>query len=140
MNPDEAINVEGAVGDQTEAFAYSAHEEREARIPSWNPRMELLTPPAIYSIFKPNHDLCFRTPTTFCCELSSLIAALTASYGGKQAGLPAQDWLEESNLIDSPPRSEDQNWRAVTIAAVARLADRITANLALTKVGRCIDN
>jgi hypothetical protein len=34
MNPDEVINVEGAVGDQTEAFAYSAYEERAARIPS----------------------------------------------------------------------------------------------------------
>jgi hypothetical protein len=34
MNPDEAINVEGAVEDQTEAFAYSAYEERAARIPS----------------------------------------------------------------------------------------------------------
>ena len=34
MNPDEAINVEGAVGDQKEAFGYSAYEEREARIPS----------------------------------------------------------------------------------------------------------
>lgn len=34
MNPDEAIKVEGAVGDQTEEFAYSAYEERAARIPS----------------------------------------------------------------------------------------------------------
>lgn len=34
MNPDEAINVEGAVGDQTEALAYSAYEERAAHIPS----------------------------------------------------------------------------------------------------------
>jgi hypothetical protein len=34
MNPDEAINVEGAVEDQTEAFAYSAYEEIAARIPS----------------------------------------------------------------------------------------------------------
>jgi len=34
MNPDEAINVEGLVGDETEAFAYSEYEERAARIPS----------------------------------------------------------------------------------------------------------
>jgi hypothetical protein len=34
MNPDEAIKVEGSVGNETEAFAYSAYEERAARIPS----------------------------------------------------------------------------------------------------------
>ena len=34
MNPDEAIKVEGSVGDEAEAFAYSAYEERAARIPS----------------------------------------------------------------------------------------------------------
>ena len=34
MNPDEAIKVEGAVGNEAEAFAYSAYEERAARIPS----------------------------------------------------------------------------------------------------------
>jgi len=34
MNPDEAIKVEGSVGNETEVFAYSAYEERAARIPS----------------------------------------------------------------------------------------------------------
>jgi hypothetical protein len=34
MNNDEVINLEGSVADQTEAFAYSASEERAARIPS----------------------------------------------------------------------------------------------------------
>ena len=34
MNPDETIKIAAAVGDQTEAFAYSAYEERAARIPS----------------------------------------------------------------------------------------------------------
>jgi hypothetical protein len=34
MNPDETINIEAAVGNETGEFAYSAYEERAARIPS----------------------------------------------------------------------------------------------------------
>ena len=60
-------------------------------------------------------------------ELSAFIAAVTASYGPEQAKLSAEDWLEESELIDSPPRSEERDWRAVTIAASARLANRVDA-------------
>lgn len=61
-------------------------------------------------------------------ELSSFIAAVKASYGPEQANISAQDWLDESDLMDSPPRSEVRNWRAVTIAASARLANRINVN------------
>jgi len=63
-------------------------------------------------------------------ELSSFIAAVKASYGLEQAELSAGDWLEESELMDSPPRSETRNWGAVTIAASARLADRVQARAA----------
>ena len=63
-------------------------------------------------------------------ELSSFIAAVKASYGPEQAKLSAEDWLEESELIDSPPRPEARNWRAVTIAAAARLADRVQVGAA----------
>jgi hypothetical protein len=34
MNPDEAINVEGSVLDETEESGHSAEAERAARIPS----------------------------------------------------------------------------------------------------------
>jgi hypothetical protein len=67
------------------------------------------------------------------CELSSFIAAVKASYGPEQAKL-SEDWLEESELIDSPPRSEARNWRAVTIAASARLASRVNARAASADV------
>ena len=63
-------------------------------------------------------------------ELSSFVAAVKSSYGSEQAKLSAEDWLEESELMDSPPRSEDRNWRAVTIAASARLANRIRVRAA----------
>jgi hypothetical protein len=58
-------------------------------------------------------------------ELSSFIARVRASYGLEQAKLSAQDWLDESELMDSPPRSETRNWGAVTIAAFAKLANRL---------------
>jgi hypothetical protein len=58
-------------------------------------------------------------------ELSSFMAAVTELYGPEQARLSAEDWLYESDLMDSPPRSELRNWRAVTIAASARLASRV---------------
>lgn len=58
-------------------------------------------------------------------ELSSFIAAVRTQYGRAQARLSAEDWLDESELMDSPPRSEARDWRAVTIAASARLAARV---------------
>lgn len=58
-------------------------------------------------------------------ELSSFIAAVRDLYGPEQARLATEDWLDESVLLDSPPRSESRNWRAVTIAAFARLANRV---------------
>ena len=58
-------------------------------------------------------------------ELSAFIAAVKASYGPEESELSAEDWIAESELMDSSPRSETRNWRAVTIAASARLAKRV---------------
>ena len=63
-------------------------------------------------------------------ELSSFHAAVTELYGPEQGRLSAEDWLDESELMDSPPRSEARNWRAVTIAASARLAYRVNVKAA----------
>jgi hypothetical protein len=60
-------------------------------------------------------------------ELSSFLAAVVELYGQEQAGLSAEDWLHESALRDAPPRSEAREWRAVTMAAAARLANRVHA-------------
>ena len=59
-------------------------------------------------------------------ELSSFITAVAELYGPEEATLSANDWLDESELMDSPPRSEVRDWRAVTIAASARLASRVS--------------
>lgn len=67
-------------------------------------------------------------------ELSSFLAAVTELYGPEQAGLSAEDWLDESELMNRPPRSEARNWRAVTIAAAARLANRVNVKAASADV------
>ena len=58
-------------------------------------------------------------------ELSSFVAAVTKLFGPDEAKVAADDWLDESDLMDSPPRSDARDWRSVTIAASARLADRV---------------
>jgi hypothetical protein len=60
-------------------------------------------------------------------ELASFIGAVKELFGPEQARVSADDWLEESELMDSPPRSTEREWRAVTVAASARLANRLTA-------------
>jgi len=59
-------------------------------------------------------------------ELAEFIATVRASYGPEEAELSVEDWIEESELMDSSPRSEVRNWRAVTISASARLASRVS--------------
>ena len=59
-------------------------------------------------------------------ELSAFIGAVTELFGPVQARLSAEDWLAESERADGPPRSTRRDWRDVTIAASARLANRLT--------------
>ena len=58
-------------------------------------------------------------------ELSAFISAVTQLFGPEQARAAAEDWVQESELMDSPPRSTSRDWRSVTIAASARLASRV---------------
>jgi hypothetical protein len=59
-------------------------------------------------------------------ELASFIGAVTELFGPEEARLSAGDWLDESELMGSPPRATSRDWRAVTVAASARLASRLT--------------
>ena len=58
-------------------------------------------------------------------ELAAFMRAVTKLFDAEQARLSAEDWLDESELVDSPARSSSRDWRAVTAAAAARLADRL---------------
>jgi len=59
-------------------------------------------------------------------ELSAFIRAVAELFGPEQARLSTEDWLDQSELMDSPHRGTRKDWRAVTIAASARLANRGT--------------
>ncbi len=69
-------------------------------------------------------------------ELSAFVSAVTELFGPEQGRSAAEDWLAESDLMDSPPRSTPRDWRAVTVAASARLAAQLNlANLRLPARG-----
>ena len=58
-------------------------------------------------------------------ELSAFVRAVTQLFGPEEAKLSAEDWLNESESVDRSPRSTGRDWRSVTVAASARLANRI---------------
>jgi len=60
-------------------------------------------------------------------ELALFISGVTQLFGPEQARASTQDWLDEAEMMDAPPRSTAWDWRAITIAASARLAGRIDA-------------
>jgi hypothetical protein len=60
-------------------------------------------------------------------ELASFICAVTDLFGPDQAQLSANDWLDECERMSIPNRSTTRDWRAVTVAAAARLANRVVA-------------
>ena len=57
-------------------------------------------------------------------ELSAFMAAVADLFRPEQARISAEEWLEDSELIENPMRSTIEDGRAVTIAASARLGNR----------------
>ena len=72
-------------------------------------------------------------------ELSAFIRAVTELFGSEEARLSTKDWLDESELMDSPHRATRKEWRAVTIAASARLANRETLALDHRAIAKSTD-
>lgn len=60
-------------------------------------------------------------------EFSAFISAVKELLGPEQAQLSALEWLDELELMDSHHGPTSRDWRAVTIAASARLATRFNA-------------
>jgi hypothetical protein len=61
-------------------------------------------------------------------ELGAFISAVTESFGSEQARLAAEDWLDELLLKETLPGLTSRDWRLITIAASARLANRVNAS------------
>lgn len=78
------------------------------------------------------HERCLYEDKTRLAEreLSSFLAAVTELYGPEKARRSTEDWLKESELMAGSHRSEVLNWRAVTIAAAGRLANRLSVKTA----------
>jgi hypothetical protein len=55
-------------------------------------------------------------------ELSAFITAVAELFGPEQARLSAEAWLDELASMDWLPGPTSRDWRAVTIAALVRLA------------------
>jgi hypothetical protein len=58
-------------------------------------------------------------------ELGAFMSAVTELYGSEQARISAEDWIEEFESRDGLPGLTIREWRLITIAAAARLADRL---------------
>jgi len=60
-------------------------------------------------------------------ELTTFMRAVTKSYGREQAGISADNWLDELASMHWPSESVGRDLRLVTIAASLRLANRLDA-------------
>ena len=58
-------------------------------------------------------------------ELGAFISAVTELFGFEQVRLAAEDWLDELVLMKTLPGLTSRDWRSITIAASARLANRV---------------
>ena len=60
-------------------------------------------------------------------EFSAFFAAVETLFGPTQAKLSAEDWLNVTKQMDRQNHPTHREWRAVTIAASSRLAQRVVA-------------
>jgi hypothetical protein len=60
-------------------------------------------------------------------ELSAFIIAVTELFGPEQAERSTEDWLCELLARNDLPASA-REWRTLTVAAAARLANRVSAS------------
>ncbi len=67
--------------------------------------------------------ICSKLMTMAERELTSFINAVTELYGVEQAKVSAEVWLGELESTHGLPGFTNQDWRAVTIAASARVAN-----------------
>jgi hypothetical protein len=59
-------------------------------------------------------------------ELAAFVGAVSESFGPNQAGLSANEWIEELLSMDFPDGSRIPDWRRITIMAAGRLGKRST--------------
>jgi hypothetical protein len=68
-------------------------------------------------------------------ELAAFARVVTEQYGFEQARQGIEDWIAELELSDWPSGSSTLDCRRVTIAAAARLAQRVTRDIKRARMG-----
>ena len=61
-------------------------------------------------------------------HLGAFMRAVTELFGPEQAGLAAEDWVDELESMDALPGPTIRDWRSVTVAASTRLARRLNTD------------
>lgn len=56
-------------------------------------------------------------------ELSAFVSAIDELFGSAVVPIAAEYWMEELNKVDWSLHRADPDWRSITIAAAARLAE-----------------
>jgi hypothetical protein len=74
-----------------------------------------------------NNSSCTGLMSTAERELGAFISAVTELYGPEQAQISAGDWLDELESMDGRREFASRELRLITIAAAARLANRLIA-------------
>jgi len=86
-----------------------------------------------------SHSACEEQIKMAARELSAFFRAVDELFGAEQARLSTEDWLCELELRDALPRATSRDWRAVTVAASARLASRGTLARDRRRVAKSTD-
>jgi len=71
-------------------------------------------------------------------EVWTLMHTVSRLLGAKNARRAGGPWLEEADLVDSPPVSTSRTWRSVTVAASALFFNTINAGQS-GSVGSTVD-
>jgi len=82
----------------------------------------------VYELTNSNGPTFAKLTTMAERELGAFICAVTELFGSEQARLAAEDWLDELLLMETLLGLTSRDWRSITIAASARLANRVNAS------------
>lgn len=74
----------------------------------------------------PNIANCAELMITAERELAAFLSAVTELYGTEQAEMAAEIWLDELEMTSRLPGPAIRDWRNLTVASVARLANDLT--------------
>ena len=96
---------------------------RESRI-----AMDETQTSVVYELTNSNGPTFAKLTTMAERELGAFICAVTELFGSEQARLAAEDWLDELLLMETLLGLTSRDWRSITIAASARLANRVNAS------------